>query len=422
MNQLTRNKIKAPNFDLLAFVGIFSYYMTMVLFSYQESMTIYAKISAVFLGFYFIAKLFIGDKNRLIISREYKILMAWFFWAILSSFFAVNQFMSLVKALTLLQVMGVSFIIFNFTVWQGRSSGFWFSVIIIALAASGFVFLSPQKFIGMDGRMHGTVGNANLFSVLLLAAMISSLVFVYSAKNIMVKVFSFAATVFLFYMVLETGSRKGMFGALFVSMYALFILSIRTYKSSKAKYLMSLVIAFLVMSLAVFFVMNGKHAHRIEGLVTAYQEGDASAADRSLEGRYELYKIATNEALKRPLFGVGLDNFRNINTGGYFGSSVGAYSHSNYMEVMVSTGIIGLLLYVSIYIVMLSRLYRLRRAVYYSDIVGDYAITSSLFIMIIIFDFAMVSFSEKVSWFLLAGIMAQIYIIENKLRLHTKKR
>lgn len=417
-----KRAVKIAKFDVLAFISIFIYYLTMVLFSYQESMTIYAKISAIFLGLYFIAKLFIGDRQKINLSQEYKILIAWYFWAILSAFFATNQNMALTKALTLLQVMGVSFIIFNFTVWQKSSSGFWFTVIIIALAASGFVFLSPQKFIGLDGRMHGTVGNANLFSVLLLAAMIPSLVYVYSAKSFFVKLFSLAATVFLFYMVLETGSRKGMFGALFVSIIAFFIISIRTYQSSKAKYLMSVVIVLFMMVMAVIFMMNSKHAHRIEGLIKVFEQGDVSAADRSLEGRYQLYKIATNEALKRPLFGVGLDNFRNIKTDDYFSSSVGAYAHSNYMEVMVSTGVIGLIFYVSIYFVMLSRLYRLRRAVYYSDIVGDYAITSSLFIMIILFDFAMVSFSEKVSWFLLAGIMAQIYIIENKLRMHANKR
>ena len=70
--------------------------------------------------------------------------------------------------------------------------------------------------------------------------------------------------------------------------------------------------------------------------------------------RYDLYAEAVEIFLQYPLFGVGLDNFQ-------VHSFLRAVSHSDYMEPLVNTGLIGFLLYQSFYGFLLFRSFALLR-------------------------------------------------------------
>jgi len=178
-----------------------------------------------------------------------------------------------------------------------------------------------------------------------------------------------------------------------------------------------IIVGLIIVIGAGVYIFNSQHSHRLMRLSSIFEKGSMAGAAKSEAGRVELYKLAFNEGLKNPVFGVGLDNFREVRSGQRFGSKVGTYAHSNYMEVMVSTGIIGLMIYISIYVSMLFKLFRLRKAIFQKELVGGYALASSLLAMFIILDFAMVSYSEKISCFILAGLIAQISILQKQMEL-----
>lgn len=65
-------------------------------------------------------------------------------------------------------------------------------------------------------------------------------------------------------------------------------------------------------------------------------------------GRIDIYKDAIGVALKNPVVGVGLGNY-------ILHSSRGLYAHSDYTEVAADTGLPGLLIYLSVYVVLWRR-------------------------------------------------------------------
>ncbi|UCG42187.1 MAG: O-antigen ligase family protein [candidate division WOR-3 bacterium] len=71
--------------------------------------------------------------------------------------------------------------------------------------------------------------------------------------------------------------------------------------------------------------------------------------------RLELYREGWSMFLDAPINGVGLGNFT-------LRSSMRAYAHSDFMEVLATTGVVGFLLYFSVYLVLWRRLRRVLNA------------------------------------------------------------
>lgn len=107
-----------------------------------------------------------------------------------------------------------------------------------------------------------------------------------------------------------------------------------------------------VAGVAVFFF--GKFAlqdtmlgHRWRGLVSAEQQ------DASTRTRLHFYTEGAQILVDRPLTGVGLGQFRLY-------SEQGGYSHSEYVEILANTGLVGAALYFSMYVLLWRRLRGLR--------------------------------------------------------------
>jgi O-antigen ligase len=73
------------------------------------------------------------------------------------------------------------------------------------------------------------------------------------------------------------------------------------------------------------------------------------------EDRLLLYRRGLELFLQNPLTGVGLDNY-NVAAG------LGSDSHSEYLDVLVGTGVVGAVLYFSIYVLLWRRLGKIARA------------------------------------------------------------
>jgi O-antigen ligase len=142
-----------------------------------------------------------------------------------------------------------------------------------------------------------------------------------------------------------SGSRKNLvsFGV-FALMWALF-----TYGRAKASQVWS-VLSLLVVAAALYvggrFVMENTHVG---------ERFRQAATDPRLDtGRYNLYQEGWTMFLQSPVQGVGLGNFVTH-------SSTAAYAHSDFMEVLATTGFVGFVLYLSIYLVLWRRLRRMLR-------------------------------------------------------------
>ena len=137
---------------------------------------------------------------------------------------------------------------------------------------------------------------------------------------------------------LVTGSRKLILAVSLGLLFYAFFYSVYCRKTSYKKFgplllAVAVVVVLLYLCYNVEFLYN-IIGFRIEGLVetlTGGENTEASAVERSrmIEKAFEMF-------MQKPFFGWGIDGFAAY-------SGFGVYSHNNYMEMLVSFGLVGFL-------------------------------------------------------------------------------
>ena len=150
-------------------------------------------------------------------------------------------------------------------------------------------------------------------------------------RSFIIKIIVFAGIIIAGFLIIYTGSRKGLIGLGFFSI-ALAWISIK-----KFGYTLFRKFALILLSLGVIYgvfmiIYTSPFFGRIE---TMFQ------GETSFDTRVYLLKEALNvwkSSFKNTTIGIGIDNFR-------FHNNMMTYSHSTVSEILVSTGIIGFVLY-----------------------------------------------------------------------------
>lgn len=401
--------------DKLALILISSYIYSVFLFSYAEGKTFVPKIIGLIIFLYFFAQLAFGrlDIN---FKKEFMFLFLWLMFSFVSAAFAKDVGIAVAKVITLLQVYGLSFVIFSFYLALKKTDVFLFVFITATFLCVGLSWGDPAAYT-LEGRYHATLGNSNLLALVTLVSMLSAMHFTLSGKRIITKIFGAISVPALFYIVLLTGSRKAFLGMFLLVTIFGGIKFLYYMKHDARKAFPILMVYFLVMVFGINYLVQSEHFGRIERIYRAFESGDKSLAGKSELGRLELYEKGFEVALNNPVFGVGLDNLRNVKSG-ILGGNVGTYSHSNYIEIMTSTGFVGFLLYFSIYITSFRNYNLVRR---FTSKLNDkekseYHIALVLFICFVIYDFAMVSYYEKLSWLIFSFVISIPYILLDDIR------
>ena len=158
-----------------------------------------------------------------------------------------------------------------------------------------------------------------------------------SGSAIISKVLGVALTVFFLVFVVLSGSRKSLI-IVFVTLM-LYLLG-----SSKSHRIRSLLIAVVCACGIIYALFNTPFlyeyiGYRFEGLREALS---GEGGDHSSHIRRGMIEIGMRAFAERPLFGYGLNGFAHVYNS-MAGTSV--YSHNNYVELLVNTGLVGFLLY-----------------------------------------------------------------------------
>jgi O-antigen ligase len=387
-----------------------AYTAAVVLLSYRDNLTLAAKAIGALLGLAFFFLVFAKGK-RIVVPITYRIWGAWFGLALVSCALAEHIEIAAYRALTVAQVASVGFLVTNLLIWN-RSTRFYTTALIgVALASTVMVMTNPGLFASIDGRVHGPLGNANTFGVLLSVSMVLSLVAALGTRNLFAKALFLGAAAVIFTMLLQTGSRKAML--IGVLMGGTLVCIAYLYKSGAAKiqsFMRALIIVAALLPVGITFLINSDFWYRTERAMDVLG-GDSSNADSSLIGRAWLAKRAIDVAAANPVFGIGLDTFR-MARGIEIGVAVGTYSHSNYLEILVSTGVLGFGLYFYIYWLWFKKLYALRRYLKSPTHFSRYAMVAIVTTMIALMDIGMVSYYDKVMWLVLPWLVAELHLFD----------
>lgn len=207
---------------------------------------------------------------------------------------------------------------------------------------------------------------------------------VYKSRKKLTGLFIIACGVLLL-----TGSKKGVVGIVLI----VSLMSIYKYKFRAWKYILivlSIVVAYyLIRNNQLFYQAIGR---RIDNFLLDLV---SSNNNNSTGKRITMYELGFQYFLQSPIWGNGY---------GYFAanSPFGVYSHSNYVEILVSFGILGVISYYSLYIQLLVKSL--------SNLKDGYSILFFTFIVVqLFFDTAAVSFYDNPFIYVLLYITVRYY-------------
>ena len=212
-----------------------------------------------------------------------------------------------------------------------------------------------------------------------------------------------ALMVVFVYLIVASGSRKAAAGVILIFSVLGIYYAVVLGRRSLMKALALVIIGVLGTVLTVAAVLQSEHGDRFVRLYDGYILGKSDRIETSEENRLLMYKLGWQTGMENPLLGIGLDNFRTLQWS-EMGGSVGTYAHSNYIELFAGTGILGVLVYYTAWMMVffrtMKRLIRVRVAAQISGV---------LLLIMFAYDFAAVSYYNKVAWVIYALILAGVY-------------
>ena len=389
-----------------------TYVVFILILSYNEiwGSTIPAKlIGFVLMGIF--AYRFLIDGKPIPMTREFVLLFVWLCFAFVTGIFSNNPDNFLERFQSSLQIMAMGFVLYSIMSWIGNSHSVAISFIGATILISMLTLNDPVTYSYQDERdaLIGTLRTHNWFGLVLFIATLLSLHYLSLSRTIWAKLFLVATLVLFAYMIAETSSRKAIFGAfLGGSAYAFFKIKWE-FSSRPLHSLMLMVVTFLVLSGSVLYLSQRLVETRLDRLVEAVETGNLKAADNSIQTRLALYEHALNLFRDNSIVGIGLENFKATRVGtGSVLEVVGKYAHSNYMEILVSTGIVGFTIYYLVFVSIAYKLFTLRNVKMLKTDTLYYFLVILLFGGYLIYDFAHVSYYNKLSWIVFPMIMANL--------------
>ncbi|GIO19644.1 hypothetical protein J18TS1_27440 [Oceanobacillus oncorhynchi subsp. incaldanensis] len=235
----------------------------------------------------------------------------------------------------------------------------------------------------LDGRLGDEAFNSNRIGLYLSISLICSLYLGFYKKN---KIYFLIAILFAS-TVLLTGSRKA-FIMIVLGIAILYFIN-STKISKKIIWVLTLPI---LMLLSYFIITNVPSlydiiGYRVENLVSSYLSGSEDY-DLSTTVRFGMIDTGISLFMERPIIGHGIASYEVI-------SGYGVYAHNNYIELLVGTGLIGTLLYYSMIIYLIIKLF-----IYKGKLLGNPILV--LLLLLLVMDYGLVSYNGAVYQLLIA--------------------
>jgi O-antigen ligase len=347
-------------------------------------------------------------RSGLNMSREMAIFMCFLIWAAIGIVSAYSMYVFLIMFSTLVQLFIMAFIITHFA----RNTKMARILLFAAMTGTAIVavsaYTSGEYRLAEDvagQRVGGLTLNANSFAMTLVYTTGIVLYFFRTAKSWLMKGIYAAGLLIMAKLVVASGSRAG-----FLSFVALcgvwYCFSyIREIREKPAKTIGMLIIMIVGMVVLFSSLSNTTLGERLKGFM-GFLHGSISSG--SIEQRRAMVEKGIEYIKQHPVMGIGLNQFTLI-------SGEQKYSHSNYIEILCSTGVIGGLIYYSLYIALYLRLRRVGKMI--TDIKGMelVCLAKTMIVIICFLDIVNISYYVKQHWILLAIFIGWAFHVEHEL-------
>lgn len=347
-------------------------------------------VSKVFMLLFFVGITFklLASGTRIVLGKSVILPFILVFYEIISCVWAFNQEMAISQLVTQLQLFVLFFFSYMYIKQIGRLEDYYNAMY---LSGIGLIFYSLYVYGGLSGfltimstghRMGDLIGNQNTYGLVFANAALVALYYFFFNNE---KRHVLLAGLLIFFG-FSSGSKKVAF-LLLIGLLFLILSKHGIRKLFKVIFYstVSLLVGWVFINLPVFSTI----LKRLESYLSV--SGNSSDNLRAELIRYGLELFAEN-----PLFGYGLNNYRLFHWSG-------VYSHNNYIEVLVSLGIVGFIVYYLIFVKSITTLFRKRRYLNPIHFLLIFSIISSF-----IFDYGMVQFYSKDIWIFMGVMLAEI--------------
>ena len=213
-------------------------------------------------------------------------------------------------------------------------------IFAIDLSALGEVQLGKELIDGWNGNQIGFMAGEGLLLGVYLCSKI---------KNKVGKIPMIGLLIFCAYITVYTGSRTAFI--MTISGVIIYICINRPQKIVRNILIIALLLLgsfYIMMNVASIYNILGS---RFEGLFALF--GAGGEVDGSAETRDEFIKNGISWFLEEPFIGYGINNYRILNS-----MEMGrlTYAHNNFVEIAVGLGVVGLVLYYSVYVLLIIRM------------------------------------------------------------------
>jgi O-antigen ligase len=203
------------------------------------------------------------------------------------------------------------------------------------------------KHIGYDdvyGRTSGAFGESNVYAAYISLFLPLTVSFLVTAKNLYYIIFMYLNIFLGIYALVLTGSRGGFLSAI-ISFIIFFVITRKNMHFTK-KFANFYIFSMILIS--IFIVFKTTPALTVSGIqnniILRYETSNLN--DYS-SGRIDLWKKGLEIFLDDPFFGVQKP----------FSEIVGSNTHNTYLEILVSRGIVGLVLFIAFFYFIFKKVY-----------------------------------------------------------------
>jgi O-antigen ligase len=340
-------------------------------------------------------------RKNLTIPTEILLFGGFLLWGIVTgAIVAIDRslFTSIVQ--TLVQFWGLAWVIAGLAALRRDASVAFVPLIVCAVIIVGYGFISGDFAVAAGAestsRASSIVSNPNEMGVYALLGVAGLLYYWKRAKRTILRVGIWGLIGMLTFGIVYSGSRKAFLVLIaFILLWLWFCYRREVF----GKLRNFLLVVFLLGSLyfiANYALSSTVMGYRIQASINAGGLGDVRTG-MYLEG-WEFFRM-------NPIAGVGLGNFKAY-------SIYGSYSHSDFMEALSTTGIVGFLLYFAIYPIIWKRLTRLQKVSTDSEVHYHAELFKAFILVLLALAFTRINFESIITWEALAGIIGYTWALD----------
>ncbi len=254
-------------------------------------------------------------------------------WASVSLFWSSRAGFGVERVVTMLEIHLLGLVFYDAA--RTRDHATWVLKVVFVVATAGCAYAFADGTMTEAGRLVGAYGNPNVLAITALVGLALFCAGVDVGKGIRAKLLSHIMTLCLLAGVMASSSRKGILGV--VVIWGLGMLHRRT-RGRTVSHIAAGVgsggLLLLVSDEARIYWQMGQQ--RVVGVLATLTT--VGGPDNSIVARSTFIKDGVRLISESPVFGHGLGAFRWL-------AGEGSYAHSNFIEVGVSLGLVGFILY-----------------------------------------------------------------------------